>query len=78
MRGHKISSNTNKIRRILFGIIKVKGKVTNCPVAKLGLSSAQQERSRSDLSPINELKGKPSIEVCPILNLHRCKATENK
>jgi hypothetical protein len=23
--------------------------------------------------PINELKGKPPTEVCPILNLHRCK-----
>jgi len=22
--------------------------------------------------PINELKGKPPTEVCPILNLHRC------
>ena len=25
--------------------------------------------------PINELKGKPPTEVCPILNLHRCKPT---
>jgi hypothetical protein len=23
--------------------------------------------------PINELKGKPPTEVCPILNIHRCK-----
>jgi len=23
--------------------------------------------------PINELKGKPPMEVCPVLNLHRCK-----
>jgi len=23
--------------------------------------------------PINELKGNPPIEGCPILNLHRCK-----
>ena len=27
--------------------------------------------------PINELKGKPPTEVCPILNLHRCKISQN-
>ena len=41
-------------------------------IAPSGLSSAQQERSRSDLSPINELKGNPPMEDCSISNLHRC------
>jgi len=27
--------------------------------------------------PINQLKGKPPVAVCPILNVHRCKKSQN-
>ena len=28
--------------------------------------------------PINQLKGKPLVAVCSILNVHRCKTRENR
>jgi len=40
-----------------------------------GTPKGRLNRDLRETLPINELKGKPPTEVCPILNLHRCKIT---